>query len=328
MPFNTTECYLTFEARRLLGDNPSLCQLCNFKFEVSDLFLEWLKKKSSKFKFVRKDIIDEILKRNRVERLPMLAEYWKTIGFQPPRILESNTKNGASIVDFNLSLVDDFGINEQFDCINNCGVGEHVFDQTAVYSNIHNLCKVGGLMTHRVPMFGVLNITLYGITPRFFWDLAKANRYKIESFWITNRWGDVIEVISDDIPAASVFRNELPKVPGCSRSLGWEGPEDRKTLSEKRTPEHLKLPKNLDFHTAISKAASTNPNNPLSDACNRLVNRGDHFRPGNCGEIYSMVILRKMHEEPFRVPYQGNNLEEIEDPVMRERYRYQFDDAK
>jgi hypothetical protein len=328
MPVHTSASYLMYEARKLLPNQPQPkpCQLCDFKFEISDSFLLWLME-PNRFgaPFIQKSLLQDLLQRTRQERLPLLKNYWEALGFRPPLILDSHTRNGVTAVDFNLDLRLHPGIHEQFDLVDNPGTTEHIFDQRAIFENIHNLCRVGGLMSHRIPMYGILNITLYGITPRFLYDLARANRYQIERLWIANRWGDAVPAQLENNQLLEVFKNKLPTQPGLCRGLSDGDLKKQDYLPEKKIPAEYALPDSLDLKTFLAKAPIMDMSNILSRTCHSLILRGNRFRPNNSGEIYSFAIFRKVHDEPFRVPYQGNNLADIEDPEMKQRYRYQME---
>ena len=51
--------------------------------------------------------------------------------------------------------------------------------------SIHNLVKPNGFMLHFLPYQGAYNHGFYNYNPTFFFDLGKANNYKIGGLWIT-----------------------------------------------------------------------------------------------------------------------------------------------
>lgn len=73
-------------------------------------------------------------------------------------------------------------VHETWDIVVNFGTTEHIFNQFAAMSNIHNFAKKGGIMLHVVPMSSGLNHGFYNYHPRFFLSLALANNYEIIDF--------------------------------------------------------------------------------------------------------------------------------------------------
>lgn len=104
--------------------------------------------------------------------------------------LDANESMGAKIWDLNDAGAGyKFG---QFDLVTNNGTSEHVFDQCAVFMNVHGLCKEGGYMVHVLPFVPWLNHGFFNYNPIFFRDLARANEYAIEEAMICTREGDEV----------------------------------------------------------------------------------------------------------------------------------------
>lgn len=64
--------------------------------------------------------------------------------------LDLNGRHGALPVDL-CKPVTGLGV---FDVVTNYGTAEHVDNQYEVFKNIHNLCKVGGIIIHFMPAVG------------------------------------------------------------------------------------------------------------------------------------------------------------------------------
>jgi SAM-dependent methyltransferase len=326
MPFNTTAAFHVFEARKYLPQGASVCQLCRHVLEMSDDFIHWLLPQSGRYPFIDTAFFKKMLTLDRESRMPFVKAFHNALGFGPFTMIESDSQDGAVVADFNLHLQRDYNFTATFDFVNNNGTTEHVFDQRMVFENIHNLCKTGGIMLHRIPMFGVLNIMLYGVTPCFLHDLALANRYEIIDLRVGNRWGESVPVAwpGRDTSGTREFRGKLPAFPGHVRGAGIEDAKADKVLSDNEVPEELRLPDSLTLEEMIQKAPLTNLTIPLSRVCHALAERGRRYRPDNPGEIYAMALLRKTSDEPFVVPYQSKSLKDIEPRDMRNRYRNQF----
>lgn len=90
--------------------------------------------------------------------------------------VDKNGKDGSLILDLRKPI--NLGT---FDVVTNFGTTEHVTDQWPVFSNIHNACRIGGLMVHVVPG-GVHHGKphgLWGYEEEFFKALVKKCGYKL-----------------------------------------------------------------------------------------------------------------------------------------------------
>lgn len=71
-------------------------------------------------------------------------------------------------------------LKQQYDVVYNHGTAEHVFNIAQVFRTMHEACKDGGLMIHECPFTGWVDHGFYCLQPTLFWDLAKANDYRIK----------------------------------------------------------------------------------------------------------------------------------------------------
>jgi len=100
-------------------------------------------------------------------------KYWDSIGFKCLSIDISGCL-GSERVDLNHPV--NLG---QFDVVTNFGTSEHVVDVYNCFLNIHNACKVGGIMLHVVPVTG--NWPGHGIhyfKKEFFKVLVNKSKYE------------------------------------------------------------------------------------------------------------------------------------------------------
>ncbi len=72
-----------------------------------------------------------------------------------------------------------FEAGQVFGYVINNGTSEHVFNQANVYRLIHDHTAIGGVMIHQTPGLGWIDHGLFHAQPGFFFDLAKANDYRI-----------------------------------------------------------------------------------------------------------------------------------------------------
>ena len=101
-------------------------------------------------------------------------DYFESFGVHHESI-DRNGKNGSLPLDLNKKINLD---GDGFDVVTNMGTSEHVKNNKSCFDNIHNLCKVGGIMIHLVPHKG----SGHGIrqyTLKFFEDLVDKRKYEI-----------------------------------------------------------------------------------------------------------------------------------------------------
>lgn len=83
---------------------------------------------------------------------------------------------------------------EQASLVTNIGVGEHIFDQCSVFTNMHNICKVGGVMFFHLPFTPWLNHGFYNFNPILFPAIAYANKYDMLFLKAGDREGNITKV--------------------------------------------------------------------------------------------------------------------------------------
>ncbi len=99
--------------------------------------------------------------------------------------LDLNGLYGSLIVDLCHPIHESF-IN-RFHLVTNYGTTEHVNNQYQVFKNIHDMCRVNGVMIHILPIpNNWLNHCRYYYPKNFFNDLSKLCNYKILRIEIKN----------------------------------------------------------------------------------------------------------------------------------------------
>lgn len=94
--------------------------------------------------------------------------------------IDINGNDNSLAFDLNENFKTTYNFNEQFDVVASInGTLEHVFDQNACFENIHNLCKVGGVIALQVTADGDIDHGLFSYQPNFFTALSRANGYDI-----------------------------------------------------------------------------------------------------------------------------------------------------
>ncbi len=90
-------------------------------------------------------------------------------------------------------------MNNSTSLVTNIGTGEHIFDQCSVFTNMHNLCKVGGVMFFHLPFTPWLNHGFYNFNPILFPALAYANKYNMLMLHIGDREGRITHIPYDEL---------------------------------------------------------------------------------------------------------------------------------
>src|SRR5207248_7626298 len=132
-------------------------------------------------------------------------------GFSSYDAIDVNTTYGSIPMDLNRDLAEHYQFTQSYDLVTNIGTGEHIFDQRAVFRNVHQLTNVGGVMLHILPFVNWINHGFYNFHPILFVDLAAANDYEIVKLSVANRWG--YEVAIDPEPRTSGPEPAPPPAP-------------------------------------------------------------------------------------------------------------------
>lgn len=111
-------------------------------------------------------------------------EWYELFGFTDYLALDVNEYNDSIIADLN-TILNVENIGGPFDLVTNNGTGEHIFNQYTVFANMHNLCRVNGIMIHVLP-YDQADHGFYNYNPNLFACLAAANDYKPLCAWLGN----------------------------------------------------------------------------------------------------------------------------------------------
>jgi hypothetical protein len=129
------------------------------------------------------------------ESAPMARLFWEWLGF---RYVSIDVDGAVSIeLDLNFDKVS-WAYRGCFDLVTNYGTTEHVANQLNAFQVIHDLARVGGVMVHHLPLQGMMDHGLVNYNPKFFWKLARSNRYQ----WLYSNL--LIAVPRCDLPQALI----------------------------------------------------------------------------------------------------------------------------
>lgn len=80
-----------------------------------------------------------------------------------------------------LDLNQPVSLGREFDVVFNGGTAEHIFNVWQFFKTVHDHTAPGGIMIHGGPFTGWLDHGFYNFNPTFYWDLAAANGYAVQS---------------------------------------------------------------------------------------------------------------------------------------------------
>lgn len=106
--------------------------------------------------------------------------------------IDTDGRHGALRLNLNHVLSVGHGIG-LFDIVTNHGTTEHVFDQANCFRAMHDLCSVGGVMIHCVPMRGYQGHCFYLYQPELFQQIATDNGYEMIGLWTSRDDGPLAE---------------------------------------------------------------------------------------------------------------------------------------
>jgi hypothetical protein len=239
---------------------------------------------------------------------PKTADYFKALGFAGYTAIDVNSMYGSLVMDLNVDLADTYGFRETYDLVTNNGTGEHIFNQYAVFKNMHQLAKVGGVLLFVLPFYNWLNHGFYNFNPLLFTDLATANQYQIVRLGIGCSYGQ--EVAAE---GARVSDREM--------RLPWQPDNPALKVSDfqARGAVRPRTLRNTLASVARSALGHGGPDqmSPLPGVIEKLAERAYN--------INVVAALRKTGDMPFRMPLQGMY---AGDNVESDRLRAQYEAIK
>lgn len=219
--------------------------------------------------------LDETARRDRV------AEFYRCLGARAYQAIDVNDTYGSLVMDLNQNLAEQYGFRETYQFVTNNGTGEHVFDQGAIYRNVHALTAPGGVMVHVMPFINYLNHGFYSYHPNLYYALAAANGYDLLALGVATRHGDGVIAAAGGFPEQGVLRH------GCAVPLAW-------LVSDAKLPRRGWPRRWLDL--ALGRLPGATPAQRFGLTLDRLLVSGR--------KLLTFAVLRKDGDAPFQVPIQ------------------------
>ncbi len=125
--------------------------------------------------------------------------FYAALGLGEYSSIDINGQLNSLPFDLNSCIEERYAFTQRFDLVTNNGTTEHLFNQQAVFDNIHRLTSVGGLMLHTVPFLNYINHCFFNYSPTFFYNLAVANNYALLALGIGVKEGHAIVAAPNDV---------------------------------------------------------------------------------------------------------------------------------
>jgi hypothetical protein len=300
-----------------LGPSPSVVELGNQTFdptlrmsnthpkdEMLPLVISYLEKKGRAFD---REKLKALRSMSPEEVKPHTATYYKAIGFSEYVAIDVNSTYGSLVMDLNVDLRDRYAYNRTFDFVTNNGTGEHIFNQFAVFKNMHDLTKVGGVMLFVLPFYNWMNHGFFSFHPILFADLATANSYRIVRLSIAGNVGLEFEAKIDGRRTGEI-------------RFDWEPSDPELTVSEfqRRGAISPVTMKSLAW-VMMKYLTGSSPGKQMSRLPGAVATLAE--RSAN---INVVAALRKNRAEPFKLPLQGMYAgANVEDANLSKSYPHQ-----
>ena len=148
------------------------CQVFECKGS-EDRVKEFIRKIDSKCRLDKKFIFD-LSDKGPAGRL------WELLGYHY-HCLDMQGGYNACQIDLNFDCCPDEFLHG-FRLVSNLGTTEHIINQVNCFKLIHDMTQTGGVMFHLLPLGSNFSHGFISYTPRFFWELAKINCYRMIDF--------------------------------------------------------------------------------------------------------------------------------------------------
>lgn len=327
MAFCNMSAITVGESLSELNSNPTVVELGNQRFQVNrSSIIHEVKDISKKLGFnINTENLNNLFDLdNLVDEDPNTELFYKSIGFTHYDAIDLNGKYGNLLMDLNFNLKEKYQFEEKYDLVTNIGTGEHIFNQHAVFENMHNLCKKDGLMFHLMPFVNWLNHGFYNFHPILYFDIANANNYKIVDFKICTHQGKFVNVNLDgqnynnlmnsafsyDEPTGYIKR--LPIIKGNLRILVKKLLNFYKSIKYKTFLKISPRKESINIAEVVATIKNFKGDSDLMIALSQLAK--------DYSDIMVSVVMKKTTNEGFKTPAQGKYINDISSEELKSVY--------
>ena len=298
MSFNSLMTLLVRSLVDLLDDNPSVIELGNQTFKPGDTALKTVIRRSEAHTRIDRDSLKKLLRLTAEERRDKTAEYYRCLGFVEYRAIDANEKYGSLVMDLNKDLKNDYRFTNVYDLVTNNGTGEHIFNQAAVFQNMHNMTAKNGIMVHVMPFLNYINHGFYSFHPNLYFALTGVNHYRLIALGVAHRGGYGVIAEPDHTTEAlgpCLLEERRIALSTLLEEAKFGGKGLFGSLNGRRR-----------FFLKLVKG------NRLNDIVNALVRR--------YGRILVFAAMRKLEDKAFQFPFQTIYTDTISDVRIRREY--------
>lgn len=319
MAFNSLIALAAAEATLQLGKAGELnvMELGNQRFRINSATLQRISKNHG--------ISIEQLKGGSDE--PTALGFYKALGFSEYTAIDVNSERNSIPMDLNMDIQKKYQFYNQYSLVTNNGTGEHVFDQAAVFRNMHNLTKVGGIMINLLPMTTWINHGFFNFNPVLFRDLAYANNYEWCFLWLGNNEGSYMAFDPDD---ADAWSEQIWNLSYYNPSSAQSEPDTRFKRLLKRIYNKLSTPpqeskQDLYYGEGAGSLAHYTYERAIKQSSNKLEQYLASTLVKEPFNISVVAAYRRTSPEPFVIPFTGKYVSAIKDRDILQSYKSQPD---
>ena len=315
MSFTPLMCKLVAGLLDDLPGTPTVCELGNQTFDPTisgqlgkpeDLMLPrviaFLDQRGKPYD---RSSLEQLAGTRGAELKPRTADYYRALGFAGYTAIDVNSVYGSLVMDLNTDLQETYGYRETFDLVTNNGTGEHIFNQYAVFRNMHQLARPGGVLLFVLPFHNWMNHGFFNFNPLLFTDLAAANGYEVLRLGVGCPVGQLVTAREGRLSDREMRLPWQPDTP----ELSLEHFQNRGAVVP-RTPRNVA---GNTIKLLIGRGAETRQASPLPGVVEALAARVPN--------INVVAALRKTRGEAFRMPLQGMYAgQNVEAEALRRQY--------
>ena len=317
MTFNLLVGMTVASLLEYLPQNPSVVELGNQRFTVSDEILNRIKAEFDSPKFnVDLETLSSLIGKSREEKYPLTDVFYRALGFRAYNAIDVNQKYGSLMMDLNYDLRERYNFSETFDLVTNSGTGEHIFNQFAVFKNIHQLTAIDGIMLHIMPFINWVNHGFYNFHPILYADLAAANQYELVKLSIANRWGFEVPVAITDLsePVNRIGSERKNKLFGRLNLI------DR--ILKKLHFRNHRVSK-ISISDALLDIRPSTQNSPIGSAIQTVMAHEKRITGKDFANVAIVAALQRKTNQPFVIPIQGKYVQDVESCAIAKIYQSQ-----
>lgn len=228
--------------------------------------------------------LQNILALDRSARRACTRALYEALGAAAYTAIDVNELYGSLMMDLNRDLRAAYAFTDQFDFVTNSGTGEHVFDQGAIFRNMHAHTRPGGVMVHLMPFVNYINHGFYSFHPNLYPALAAANGYHLLGLGVATRDGHGMLALSSSGENVGNFLRS-----GSVTTV-------EKLITDAKVPHRAFVRRLIDVLRAKLPGAEGK----------RTFGLGLHRLLVSGGKILVFAVMRKADRETgFAVPIQG-----------------------